>query len=238
MRVETHIEIIEKEGYHDNSKVNAKWYVQKTECRFRKAALERLAKIGPFGEVQEIIPADMLGHTKDKQWGKNLQGLTFDEENMESNMAARLFKDKDQAKLQKLEKEKKDIGEEKPKKMTIGNDKRLQNSGMISFRTTDVYFQGDLNISETYKDQEELFRDQSDVWKKEVEAMMGIMPGPNGIKMRLNFRQNRKTNIFNGIVNWNFEDQNHANAVFSYIDGTVDFNNFVIRPEWNEARKF
>lgn len=167
MRVETTVDIVEKEGRSmDGVKINGRWYVQKSLCTYRQEAIDRLAKIGPFGDVTEITAASELG-IGDKKWTRYIQGITFDEENIEQGIAAKLFKDKDAAKLLKLEKEKKDIGVEKKK--TIGMDRqRLMNTGGATFKVSDIYFAGDLDDKDIYKENEEAFRDFADALKAEV----------------------------------------------------------------------
>merc|ERR1711976_310840 len=98
------------------------------------------------------------------------------------------------------------------------------------FRVTDVNFIGDLNNNDEYKENEEHFRDFINSLKREVENEVGIL-STGGIRFRMNFRQNRNTQKFNGVVNFNFDDDSHATHMFKKIDGK-DFNNFMLRPEW------
>ena len=233
MKAETTVEIIEKDHVLEDKKIVGKFYVQKTRIAFRKAAVDKLKKIGPYGDVEQLVDPSTLEKV-DRQWGRYNQGITFDEENLESLIKDKLFKDKDQAKISKLEKEKRSVGDDKKdlKKM----DKKhllLQNTGQVSFRVTDVYFSGNLDNKDEYRANEDEFRAFVDQLKKGCEEKMG--KGTN-IKLRIHLRHNKRTNKFNGTVNFNFEEEHHANEFYNYIDGK-DFNNFILRPEWIEQRR-
>merc|ERR1711862_794343 len=84
----------------EERQILGKFYVQKTKIAFRKAAAEKLKKIGPYGDVEHLVDPSTL-EKADRQWGRYNQGITFDEENLESLIKDKLFKDKDQAKISK-----------------------------------------------------------------------------------------------------------------------------------------
>jgi len=223
-KVETKIEVVTQEDYNnDHVLIHGRWYVQKTLCNFRRAAIEKLNKIGPFGEVTELVDAKQLGHV-DKKWTRYNQGITFGEQDVETNIAQMMKMDKDKAELAKLEMQKKDTAAGTKKTSSLARETMRSNN--ISFRVSDIYFHGDLDDRDVYKDNEQNFRDYVDGWKK--EAHVG--------SVRLNFRQHRNTQKFNGTVIFSFEDKEDCTRMFNYIDGK-DFNQFILRPEMMSERR-
>ena len=235
MKASTTSAVVEKLSIVEKEKVYGRVFIQKTQVPFRKSALEKLKKMGPYGEVLNLENPNDINFS-DKKWARYNQGIAFDEENLESLIKDKLFKDKDQAKLAKLEKEKKEIGEPKDDTKKKREDKYKMmgvGSTQIGFRVTDVYFYGNLESPEVFKENEEKFRQFVDQVRKEVEEKTSL----SNVKPKLHFRTNRKRNTFNGTINFNFDDQNHANEFFNVLDGK-DFNNFILRPEWIEQRKY
>ena len=75
MRVETSINIIEKDAIDPYKKpAHGRWYVQKSICKFRRVALEKLARMQGFSVIDKDMTDPPKGITEDQNWTRYAQG--------------------------------------------------------------------------------------------------------------------------------------------------------------------
>lgn len=124
---ETIHESVEEVEEKDGAKSRVFYLVQKTPMYISKKAWDKLNNFKKFGKaVDEVESA--------KNLSKLSQGIEFDGGVTEDNVAKKLTKDKDLARLQKLEREKMQVGDPE------ANNANNKRSIMDEFDTTTYSF--------------------------------------------------------------------------------------------------
>ncbi len=224
----------EAEEVRDGHKCKVRYLVQKRMVPVRKEAVELLERLK--ANLQKL-PEDIKSlNTNNQNLVRNTLGTVFNEGNREDNVTKQLVKDKDKMSLLRLEKEKTKVvdtmteAEKKQKALLEKYSFADQPDTQSTFRITNLALNGNLADPADFAEGKAEFDDFLDQIKESIQQKHKIK-----LKFHVIFRKSMHTDVFNGMVNFYFDDQSQAVLLKNELEGAV-FNNYELYTEWFERR--
>lgn len=224
----------EAEEMRDGHKCKVRYLVQKRLVPVRKEAVNLLEKLK--ANLQKL-PEDVKAlNTNNQNLVRNPHGTVFNEGNREDNVTKQLVKDKDKMTLLRLKQESGKVAdtmtdaERKQKALLEKYSFADQPDTQSTFRITNLALNGNPADPADFANGKAEFDDFLDGIKETIQAKHKIK-----MKVHYIFRKSMHTDVFNGMVNFYFDDASHAVLLKNELEGAV-FNNYELYTEWFERR--